>query len=82
MLPQLELFESGFDDELKWLDEALNALEAYKNVNTLEEVERELGRYTVGRQLLPSLTVLLCIYCGSIFYPWYNLVFCQCFSVW
>ena len=24
------------------------ALEAYKNVNTLEEVEKELGRYTVS----------------------------------
>ena len=48
ILPQLEQFESGFEDELKWLDEALTALEAYKNVSTLEEVERELGRYTVG----------------------------------
>ena len=51
ILPQLEQFESGFEDELTWLEEALVALEAYKNVNTLEEVERELGRYTVSRQL-------------------------------
>ena len=48
MLPQLEHFESDFEDELAWLEEALTALETYKNVNTLEEVERELGRYTVG----------------------------------
>ena len=51
ILPQLELFETGFDDELKWLDEASVALDAYKHVNTLEEVERELGRHTVGRVL-------------------------------
>lgn len=50
ILPQLEQFESGFEDELKWLDEALVALEAYKNVNTLDEVEQELQRYTVNRQ--------------------------------
>ena len=49
ILPQLEQFESGFEDELKWLEEALVALEAYKNVNTLGEVEQELGRYTVRR---------------------------------
>lgn len=48
ILPQLEVFETGFEDELKWLEEALIALEAYKNVNTVEEVESELGRYTVG----------------------------------
>lgn len=48
ILPQLELFETGFDDELKWLDEAVVGLEAYKNVSTLEEVGRELGRHTVG----------------------------------
>ena len=48
MLPQLEHFESDFEDELAWLEEALTALETYKNVNTLEEVERELGRYTVS----------------------------------
>ena len=48
MLPQLEHFESDFEDELGWLEEALTALETYKNVNTLEEVERELGRYTVS----------------------------------
>ena len=50
ILPQLEQFESGFEDELKWLEDALVALEAYKNVNTLEEVEGELGRYTVSRR--------------------------------
>ena len=48
MLPQLEHFESDFEDELAWLEEALTALETCKNVNTLEEVERELGRYTVS----------------------------------
>ena len=48
ILPQLELFETGFDDELKWLDEAVVGLEAYKNVSTLEEVGRELRRHTVG----------------------------------
>ena len=48
MLPQLEHFESDFEDELAWLEEALTALETYKNINTLEEVERELGRYTVS----------------------------------
>ena len=48
MLPQLEHFESDFEDELAWLEEALTALETYKNVKTLEEVERELGRYTVS----------------------------------
>ena len=48
ILPQLEMFESGFEDELNWLEEALLALESYRNVNTLEEVERELGRYTVS----------------------------------
>ena len=48
MLPQLEHFESDFEDELAWLEEALTALETYENVNTLEEVERELGRYTVS----------------------------------
>lgn len=48
ILPQLELFESGFEDEMNWLEEALRALEAYRNVNTVEEVERELGRYTVS----------------------------------
>lgn len=48
MLPQLEHFESDFEDELAWLEEALTALETYKNVNTLEEVDQELGRYTVS----------------------------------
>ncbi len=61
ILPQLELFESGFEDELKWLDEALNALEAYKNVNTLEEVEKELGRYTVSRHLIITSFVDECV---------------------
>lgn len=48
MLPQLELFESGLGEELTWLDEALVVLESHRNVNTLEEVEKELGRYTVS----------------------------------
>ena len=59
ILPQLEQFESGFEDELKWLDEALVALEAYKNVNTLEEVEQELGRYTVSRQCVNAKSLAI-----------------------
>lgn len=47
MLPHLEQFESCFEEELKWLDEALVALEGYKSVHTVEEVERELARYSV-----------------------------------
>lgn len=56
MLPHLEQFESCFEEELKWLDEALVALEGYKNVHTVEEVERELARYSVreGCLLLAS----------------------------
>ena len=49
ILPQLEVFEGSFDDEFKWQEEGLTALEAYRNVNTLEEVEGELQRYKVGR---------------------------------
>ena len=52
MLPHLEQFESCFEEELKWLDEALVALEGYKNVHTVEEVERELARYSVSEGYL------------------------------
>ena len=52
MLPHLEQFESCFEEELKWMDEALIALEEYKNVHTVEEVERELARYSVRERCL------------------------------
>ena len=52
MLPHLEQFELCFEEELKWLDEALVALEGYKNVHTVEEVERELARYSVSESYL------------------------------
>ena len=57
MLPQLEQFESGLEEALNWLEEALVALEAYRNVNTLEEVEKELGRYSVSTLQLVLATV-------------------------
>ena len=34
------------------MDEALVALEGYKNVHTVEEVERELARYSVSEGYL------------------------------
>ena len=54
MLPQLELFESGFEEQFSWVEEALSSLEGYKNVNTVEEVEKELARYTVSELCLAS----------------------------
>lgn len=41
-LPLLEVFESGFTEEMEWIAKVLDALEAYENVNTAEEVEQQL----------------------------------------
>lgn len=48
MLLQFEFFEFGFEEQFSWVEEVFLFLEGYKNVNIVEEVEKELVRYIVS----------------------------------
>jgi uncharacterized FlgJ-related protein len=47
ILPQLETFESGIDEEMLWIKQALDALESYKHLSNVEDVEQEISRFKV-----------------------------------
>lgn len=48
MLPQLEVFESGIEEELTWTKQALEALESYESLCNADDVAKEIARYKVS----------------------------------
>lgn len=47
IVPQLEAFENGFEEEMNWIVDALNTMDSCRKANSLEEVEAELKKYKV-----------------------------------
>ena len=47
IVPQLEVFESGFEEEMRWIVDALTTLDSCRKASSLEEVEAELQKYRV-----------------------------------
>ena len=57
IVPHLEAFERGYEEEMNWIMDALGTLDSCRKATTLEEVESELKKYKVS--------ILYSIFCDS-----------------
>ena len=61
ILPQLEVFESGIEEEITWSKQALDALESYENLCNTDDVTKEISRYKVSTRVSCTISLLIFI---------------------
>ena len=58
ILPQMEVFESGIEEEITWSKQALDALESYENLCNTDDVAKEIGRYKVSTRVPCTISLV------------------------